>query len=657
MKTLLLLIAAGYLSAQTPLPSPTNGAGGSGGTGCVPSGAAGIVQASTGSGACQSTAIKDTGTVIQITEPLNLTTVLAILYGGTGTATPGLVAGSNVTITGSWPNQTINSSGGGGGNPVGSAGVYQIYATSTTFGAGSLTDIAGVVSTTEPFSALSVSTGTSPPSAPTGGTAGGSVMALGTNPSANCVVAGVACMVASSASNLLLLSLNGAPLTPLVQGPTTSVANHVATWSGTLGNILLDGGVLGTAAAVSSTCSADLTGTLPACTVAKVNGIAYSATAAAHSVEVITTANTTATAKVLPDCTDATGNHLNYTQSTDLFSCGNTSSGGTPSFPVTVAGAVTSGGIPYFSSTTVETSSALLTQYGVVFGGGAGGAPTVSAQGAANMPLIGQGAANPIFSTIAYPNSATSGGIPYFSSATGMSSSAALTVNVLPKGGGAGAAPTNSSITDNGTTVATAETLSLGTSPPACTAGTAGGVCYTEGTAITNVAGAGALDANSTTHELEYQSNGSALKGMIVRAQPGSIKSTGLVAAVTTATLCASSAGACNTAGTYHVHVALYQSGTACTSNTTGGVTPSLTWTDGNGTAHSAQGIPMDTNASLTALSGTMLWNASTLGAWGSGDVNIDSNGSIIQYAIAFAQCSVSGTATYAADLVVTRIQ
>lgn len=36
---------------------------------------------------------------------------LAIANGGTGTTTPGLVAGTNVTITGTWPNQTINSSG------------------------------------------------------------------------------------------------------------------------------------------------------------------------------------------------------------------------------------------------------------------------------------------------------------------------------------------------------------------------------------------------------------------------------------------------------------------------------------------------------------------------------------------------------------------
>src|SRR6478736_5018424 len=40
--------------------------------------------------------------------------ILPKANGGTGTASPALVAGTNVTITGSWPNQTINSSGGSG---------------------------------------------------------------------------------------------------------------------------------------------------------------------------------------------------------------------------------------------------------------------------------------------------------------------------------------------------------------------------------------------------------------------------------------------------------------------------------------------------------------------------------------------------------------
>jgi hypothetical protein len=39
----------------------------------------------------------------------NVTGTVAIANGGTGTTTPSLVAGENVTLSGSWPNQTVNS--------------------------------------------------------------------------------------------------------------------------------------------------------------------------------------------------------------------------------------------------------------------------------------------------------------------------------------------------------------------------------------------------------------------------------------------------------------------------------------------------------------------------------------------------------------------
>jgi hypothetical protein len=42
-----------------------------------------------------------------------VTGTLPIANGGTGTTTPSIVAGTNITVTGSWPNQTIASSGGG----------------------------------------------------------------------------------------------------------------------------------------------------------------------------------------------------------------------------------------------------------------------------------------------------------------------------------------------------------------------------------------------------------------------------------------------------------------------------------------------------------------------------------------------------------------
>ena len=49
------------------------------------------------------------------------------------------------------------------------------------------------------------------------------------------------------------------------------------------------------------------------------------ATIAAHQV-IVATSTTATVAKTIPDCTDNAGNHLNYTQSTDVFSCGTTSS-------------------------------------------------------------------------------------------------------------------------------------------------------------------------------------------------------------------------------------------------------------------------------------------------------------------------------------------
>ena len=47
-----------------------------------------------------------------------VTGILPVANGGSGTATPALVAGTNVTITGTWPNQTIAATGGSGSGTV-----------------------------------------------------------------------------------------------------------------------------------------------------------------------------------------------------------------------------------------------------------------------------------------------------------------------------------------------------------------------------------------------------------------------------------------------------------------------------------------------------------------------------------------------------------
>jgi len=71
----------------------------------------------------------------------NVTGIVAVANGGTGTATPSLVAGTNVTITGTFPNQTINSSGGGGSTGLQSAVYSSLFTlhTSNSLTAGSST--------------------------------------------------------------------------------------------------------------------------------------------------------------------------------------------------------------------------------------------------------------------------------------------------------------------------------------------------------------------------------------------------------------------------------------------------------------------------------------------------------------------------------------
>lgn len=76
----------------------------------------------------------------------------------------------------------------------------------------------------------------------------------------------------------------------------------------------------------------------------------------------------------------------------------------TPAF--TIAG--TSGGIPYFSSTSTWASSGLLTQNALVLGGGAGAAPTpMGSLGTTTTVLHGNAAGAPTFAAVAYADIAS----------------------------------------------------------------------------------------------------------------------------------------------------------------------------------------------------------------------------------------------------------
>lgn len=90
------------------------------------------------------------GTATNLTGlPLStgVTGTLPVANGGTGTTTPSLVAGTNVTITGTWPNQTINSTGGGGGS-----------GTVTDVSVVSANGLAGTVATSTSTPAITLST-------------------------------------------------------------------------------------------------------------------------------------------------------------------------------------------------------------------------------------------------------------------------------------------------------------------------------------------------------------------------------------------------------------------------------------------------------------------------------------------------------------------
>ena len=80
----------------------------------------------------------------------NITGLVPIANGGTATATPALVQGTGVTITGTWPNQTINATGTGGtvtsASVVTANGFAGTVATATTTPAITLTtSITGVL--------------------------------------------------------------------------------------------------------------------------------------------------------------------------------------------------------------------------------------------------------------------------------------------------------------------------------------------------------------------------------------------------------------------------------------------------------------------------------------------------------------------------------
>jgi len=178
----------------------------------------------------------------------------------------------------------------------------------------------------------------------------------------------------------------------------------------------------------------------------------------------------------------------------------------------------TSGGILAYTATGTLASSALLTQYGVVYGGGAGAAPVSTAAGTTGQVLTATTGGAPTWATpsgsgtvtsvgftggiitVASPTTTpaftvagTSGGVVYFSSASTWASSAELAASAIVIGGGAGVAP---STTTTGTGVVTALGVNTGSAGAFVVNGGALGT-PSSGT-VTNLTGTASININGT---------------------------------------------------------------------------------------------------------------------------------------------------------------
>jgi len=150
---------------------------------------------------------------------------------------------------------------------------------------------------------------------------------------------------------------------------------------------------------------------------------------------------------------------------------------------LTVAG--TSGGIPYFSSTSAWASSAVLTANGIVYGGGAGVSPSSTAAGTTGQFLIGNTSAAPSWgtlssSTVTSFSAGTTGLTP--SSATTGAVTLAGTLGVGNGGTGLSSTPANGALDIGNGTGFTRTTLTQGT-----------------GITITNAAGSITIASSSTS--------------------------------------------------------------------------------------------------------------------------------------------------------------
>jgi hypothetical protein len=245
-------------------------------------------------------------------------------------------------------------------------------------------------------------------------------------------------------SGALVFATSPSLVTPLLGTPTSgNFSTGTFTWP-TFNQNTTGNAATATSATTATNLAGGATGSLPYQTAAG----ATTFLAAGSNGQVLTLA-----AGVPSWAAAATGTVTSVSFTGGIVSVANSTT--TPA--LTVAG--TSGGIPYFSSATTWASSGTLTQYGVVYGGGAAGAPVATAAGATGEVLIGNTGAAPSWAALTSTAvSSISFGTTGLTPATATQGAVTVAGTLVAGNGGTGVATLSGLAYGNGTSAFTAAT-------------------------------------------------------------------------------------------------------------------------------------------------------------------------------------------------------